>query len=229
MMRSLITGVILNLFLTAGAFSAQFSSDMVMESMAGTSRGKIYFKDDNTSRTEMMGMISIFKRPLVYQLFPQTQKYVVTNIEEISKKNPGADAASFREWIHKNKMKKVGSETVQGYQCDIFEGDVSVADDQPPVHMKIWHTPKLGYPLRQESALPPPAGNISSRLENIRVENQPEDLFKIPAGYVKAKSMEEAMGFGGMPQMGQGPKGQAPSQKELEKMMKEIMKNMPQE
>ena len=56
----------------------------------------------------MMGVISIFKRPRIYQLFPDTQKYVVMNVDEISKKNPAADAANFKEWIKKNNFKKNG-------------------------------------------------------------------------------------------------------------------------
>jgi hypothetical protein len=226
MIRSLISAVILSLFLATGAISAEFSADMVMEGMGGTNSGKIYFKSDDMSRTEMMGMISIFKRPLKYQLFPDTQKYVVQNIDEVSKKNPAADAANFKQWIDKNNLKKTGSETVQGYKCDIFEGDVKFVADQPPVHMKIWHTRKLGYPVRQESTLPPPAGNISSHLENIKLASQDSSLFEIPAGYAQAKDVQEAMGLGAMPSFGDGGKGQAPSQEEVQKMMKEMMKRM---
>jgi outer membrane lipoprotein-sorting protein len=226
MVRSLISAVILSLFLSTGAIAAEFSADVVTESMAGTSSGKIYFKNDDISRTEMMGMISIFKRPLIYQLFANTQKYVVRNTEEAGKKNPVADAANFREWIDNNNMKKVGSETRQGYRCDIFEGDVKVADDQPPVHMKVWHTQKLGYPLRQESTLPPPVGNVSSHLENIQIGSQAGSLFEVPAGYTQAKDVQEAMGVGAMPSLGDSGRGQAPSQEEIQKMMKEMMKRM---
>jgi len=226
MIRSLILAVILNLSMPAWALSAEFSADMVMESMGGSNPGKIYFKNEDVSRTEMMGIISIFKRPLIYQLFPDTQKYVVMNIDEISKNNPAADAASFKEWIKKNKLKKTGSEKLQGYPCEIFEGDVTIDEAQPAVHMKIWHTPKLDYPLRQESTLPPPIGNMSSHLENIQLASQPGSLFEVPSGYSQAKDMQEAMGAGGMPSFGDGGKGRAPSREEMEKMMKEMMKKM---
>jgi len=229
MMRSLILGGILTLFLATGAVCAEFSADTVMKSIAGTNTGKIYFKNDDISRTELMGMISIFKRPSMYQLFPDSRKYTVTDITEISKKNPAADAASFREWIENNKMKKVGSETVQGYKCDVFEGDVTVAQDEPPVHMKVWYTSKLGYPLRQEVALSPPAGNVSSHLENITLGTQDSSLFEIPAEYSQAKDIQEAVGLGGMPSLGDSGKGQQPSQEDMQKMMKEMMKKMGKE
>ncbi len=229
MIRSLISAIALSLFLATGAISAEFSADMVMESMAGTSSGKIYFKNDDTSRTEMMGTISIMKRPHIYQLFTDTQKYVVQNMDDMKKKNPALDAANLKEWIDKNKLKKTGSEELQGYRCDIFEGDVKFADDQPPVHMRIWHTPKLGYPLRHESVLPSPMGNVSTHLENIQLGSQPDSLFEIPDGYSQAKNAQEAMGVGGMPSMGDGGKGQAPSQEDMQKMIKEMMKKMGKE
>lgn len=224
MIRSLISGVALSLLLTTGAISAEFSADTVMESITGTTSGKIYFKDDDTSRTEMMGTIAIMKRPHIYQLFTDTQKYVVQHMDDMKKKNPDLNAANLKEWIDKNKLKKTGSEKLQGYACDIYEGDVKFSEDDPPVHVKIWHTPKLGYPLRHESDLPPPVGKVITHLENIRLGSQPGSLFEIPAGYSQAKNAQEAMGLGGMPSFGGAGKGQAPSQEEIEKMMKEMMK-----
>lgn len=110
-------------FMATGAFSAEFSADRLMQSVGGTHSGKLYFKSEDINRTEMMGIISIFKRPMPYQLFPDTQKYVVMNIDDLSKNNPAADAANFKEWIENNNLKKTGTETLEGYKCDIFEGD----------------------------------------------------------------------------------------------------------
>ncbi|MCF8143083.1 MAG: DUF4412 domain-containing protein [Deltaproteobacteria bacterium] len=226
MIRPLITAFILSLCMATGAISAEFSADLLMQSVGGTHSGKLYFKNEDLNRIEMMGIISISKRPMTYQLFPDTKKYVVTNIDEISKNNPAADAANFKEWIENNNLKKTGTDTLEGYKCDIFEGDVKLDDDQPPVHMKIWHTPELGYPIRQESTLPQPVGKISSHLKNIQLESQAGSLFEIPAGYSQAKDVQEAMG---MPSFGDGGKGQAPSQEEMQKMMKDMMKKMGQE
>ena len=226
MMRSVLSAVLLCLFLASVAMSAEFSADMVMDGMGGTNSGKLYFKNDDISRTEMMGMISITKRPMIYQLFEDTKKYVVTNIDEAKDKNPMADVGSFEEWIKKNKLRKVGTETLEGYRCDIFEGDVKFSEEHDPVHMKVWYNKKLGYPLKHESTLPQVGGKIVSYLKNIRLEKQPDSLFDIPAGYSEAKNMQEAMGMGGMPSMGQGGNGQAPSQEDMEKMMKEMMKRM---
>jgi len=220
----MIWAAALSLLLATNAISAEFSADIVMESMAGKNSGKIYFKNDNTTRTEMMGTIAIMKRPYIYQMFTETRKYVVQNIDEMKQKNLALDAANLKEWIEKNKLKKTGSETLQGYRCDIYEGDVKYSDEDPPVHVKMWHTPKLGYPLRHESVLPPPVGTVSSRLENIQLGSQPDSLFKVPDGYAEAKSAHEAMGMGSMPSLEGAGKGKAPSREDVEKMMKEMMK-----
>lgn len=227
MIRSIIWAGILSVSLTTGAVGAEFSADMVMESTAGKNPGKVYFKNDNTSRTEVMGTIAIMKRPHIYQLFTETKKYVIQNMDDLKKKNPAMDAANLKEWIEKNQLQKVGSEKIQGYTCDVYEGEMKYDETTPPFPVKIWHTPKLGYPLRHESILPPPMGKVTMHLEHIRLGPQPASLFEIPAGYAEAKSVEEAMGLEGMPSLG-SEKGDAPSREEMEKMMKETMKKMKQ-
>jgi hypothetical protein len=226
MLRSVISAVVVSLVLVSGAMSAEFSADMMVTSMGRTSSGKLYVKNDHVSRTEMMGTISISKRPMVYQLFADTKKYVVTDLDAMKQKNLLADMKNFEDWLKKNNFRKVGSETVSGYRCDVFEGEVALAGGQDPVPMKIWYTPKLGYPVRQESNIPPPVGNIVTSLENIQVGQQADSLFEIPSDYTEAKSMQEAMGMGDMPSMGQGGQGQTPSQEDMQKMMKEMMKRM---
>lgn len=74
MIRSLISAALLSLLLVTGANCAEFSADLFTQTVGGTDKGKIYFRNENISRTEMMGMISIMKRPLIYQLFTDTQK-----------------------------------------------------------------------------------------------------------------------------------------------------------
>ncbi len=226
MVKSVIAAIALALFLPGGAMSAEFSADMAMETFAGANIGKVYFKTPDVSRTEMMGTISIIKRPIMYQLFPDTKMYVVQNLDDIKKDNPMADASSFKEWMQNNNLKKTGSETVQGYECEIFEGDLKVDEEQPPAHLKLWYSKKLDYPIKQEIELPPPAGKMTYRLENINVASQPDSLFDIPNGYTETKNYQEAMGMGAMPSFGGGEQDAMPSQEEIEKMMQEMMKQM---
>ncbi|MEA3491125.1 MAG: hypothetical protein U9R27_04420 [Campylobacterota bacterium] len=173
----------------------EFSADEVT-AMAGGVKGKIYYKNSTTRRNESMGMIMILKYPSMYQIFTNTKKYIALDMEEeLNKsKNPMA-GLSFEEIVKKNDMKKVGSETIQDFDCIIYEGDFALSEKIPPMHMKIWYSQKLEYALKVDMTLPAPMGTISSHIENIKVEKQADALFEIPSGYTKVDTIQEAMGI----------------------------------
>ena len=240
-MKKLTLTLLILLIGTLGtsAFAEEFSADVISQLPTGKSVGKLYFKNGDMSRNEMMGMVTITKRPLVYQIFSNTKKYHVSNIDDLKKENVMADAGDFKSWIKKNNMKKVGTELISGYKCQIFEGDIKDERSQFSPHMKLWLSKKMNYPIKSEITLPAPMGKVTTYLENITVGNQPESLFSIPAGYAEAKTMQEAMG---MPDMGSSMKGidtglnspagnPLPSPEERDEMMKkmqEMMKQMQQ-
>ena len=187
---------ILALFFTIASttVAAEFSADEIT-TMAGNIEGKIYYKNSDTHRNESMGMIRIIKLPFVYQLFTDTKKYTVSNINDLASKSPMANV-SFEDMIKKNNMQKVGTDTIQSFKCDIYEGDITFTKNQPPMHMKIWYSKKLEYAIKTSMTLPAPMGTVSSHLENIRIGKQPDNLFEIPPGYSKVESIQEAMGIG---------------------------------
>jgi len=226
--------------LATGIFAQEFSADMITQMATGNISGKIYFKNPDVTRNEMMGMISITKSPMVYQIFASTKKYHVTNIDEIKDENPMADAGDFKSWIKENDMKKTGKESISGYKCQIYEGNLDAEQSQQPTHMKLWYSKKLNYPVKTEITLPPPMGKMLSYLENIKPGKLPDSLFAIPDGYTKAASMEEAMGIpdfgalmnnmqpggGGKPAQNKIPSGE--DMDEMMNKMQEMMKQMQQ-
>lgn len=240
-MKKLTLTLLILLIVTLGksTFAKEFSADVISQLPAGKSTGKLYFKNGDISRNEMMGMVTIMKRPLVYQIFSNTKKFYVSNIDDLKEKNVMADASDFNSWIKKNNMKKVGTESIAGYKCEIYEGDIKDERSQFSPHIKLWFSKKMNYPIKSEISLPAPMGKVTTHLENITVGNQPESLFSIPSGYVEAKTMQEAMG---MPNMGSFMKGidtganplegnKMPSPEERDEMMKkmqEMMKQMQQ-
>ncbi|MDM8538931.1 DUF4412 domain-containing protein [Desulfobacterales bacterium HSG17] len=229
-MKSFIITIVFCLTITFAA-AAEFSADMITEMAGVKDRGRIYYKNVDISRIEVMGgIINISKRPLVYQLFSDTKKYYITDIRE-NKKNTMADVRTIKEWIEKNELKKTGTKKISGFDCSIYEGKVKYAQDQPPVPSKIWFSENLEYPVRTESTLSQPMGTIVNYLENIKPGKQAADKFEIPSGYKKAKSIEEAMGMmniNAAPPLRKssnnaGPQ-KMPSQKDMEKMMKQMQK-----
>ena len=195
MKKIVFTVLALYFALISTTMAVEFSADEVTE-ITGGMKGKIYYKNPKTRRNEIMGMIMILKYPSMYQIFSNTKKYIVLNMEETlnKSKNPMA-GLSFDEIIKKNNMKKVGIETFQNFDCIIYEGDFVFSKEVPSMHMKIWYSEKLEYSLKMDMELPAPMGTMSSHLENIKVEKQPDALFKIPSGYTKANSIQEAMGM----------------------------------
>jgi hypothetical protein len=241
MKKSILTLLIFVIVtLTTSAFAVEFSADVITQLSTGKTikTGKIYFKDANISRNEMTGMITIRKRPLVYQLFSKTKKYYVTNIDNLKKKDVMANIDDFDSWIKENNMKKVGKETLAGYKCKIYEGDIKSEQSKFSPHIKLWMSKKLNYPLKTEVILPPPMGTFITYLENITVGRQDKSLFTVPSDYVEAKTMQEAMGMPDIGALMQGmssshsPAGnQMPSPQEQEEMMKkmqEMMKSLQQ-
>ncbi len=214
----------------APVHAESFSADIVTEMDSGNVTGKLYFKNSEVTRTEMMGMINIIKYPQMYQLFSGTKKYHVSDVTDLDTEDPMAGVSDFDAWAKENDLEKTGTESIEGFACDIYEGAIEVDEETgETAPVKIWLSRKLQYPLKTETLMPSPVGRVQSHVKNIKTGNQPEHLFDIPDGYTRSATMEQAMG---MPAMGQFSEGQMPSAEQMDEMMKQVqdmMKNMQQE
>ena len=210
-MKRFVSAAVMGCFLfLSPAFAAEFSADLTTEMVGMTMPGKIYFKDAKTSRTEMsmmsMTVITIIKHPAAYMLYPATNKYVVTDLEEMKTQSPLAGVDDLDAWLLKNNFRKTGAEKLQGFECLIYEGNIdtdSAGEGMPAsIPLKLWYSRELGCPIRTESAVGP-MGMMTTALENITMGSQPATLFGIPPGYTEAQSPQEAMGAGMMGGFGQ--------------------------
>lgn len=231
MKRIALTFFVLCFAMIATASAVEFSADTVTEVMGMKTNGKIYFKNYKTQRTDMdmMGikMTQIVKYPKSYQIFTDTKKYVVSDIEEMKKQNPMVGVDSFEEFIKINNFKKAGTETVEGYKCVIYEGNVTLAEGQPATSMKLWYSSKLDYPVKSEVTMPAPmSGKVTGVAKNIKTDKQPNGLFEIPSGYSEAKNTQEAMGMGGFGMPTSGGSGEMPSREDMQEMMKSAQEMM---
>jgi len=235
--KTVLTLIVAALFFSGSFFfrpvtghAEEFSADIVTDMPTGSVNGKIYFKNNQLNRSDMMGMINIVKYPEVYQIFTGTKKFHVSNVTELEADDPMAGVTDFEAWARENDLKKTGAESIEGFACDIFEGTVDIDEDSgETAPMKIWLSRKLQYPLKTETMMPEPVGRVVSLVKNIKTGTQPAHLFEIPAGYTRADSMEQAMG---MPDMSRFSDGQMPSAEQMGEMMKQVqdmMKNMQQE
>jgi outer membrane lipoprotein-sorting protein len=238
MLKKTVLTLIVAALLSSGSFfslparvhAEEFSADIVTEMQTGSVNGKMYFKNTRVNRNEIMGMINIMKYPQVYQLFTGTKKYHVSDVTELETDGPMAGVADFEIWAKENNLQKTGTESIEGFACDIYEGTIEVDEETgETAPMKIWLSRKLQYPLKSETVMPDPVGRVVSLVKNIKTGKQPDHLFEIPEGYTRAASMEQAMG---MPDMSQFSEEKMPSAEQMDEMMKqvqEMMKNMKQE
>lgn len=235
--KTALTRIFFILFFSGSVFfqtfmvhAQEFSGDTVTDMHTGSVNGKIYFKNTQMNRNDMMGMITIVNYPDVYQLFKGTKKYHVTTVTELETDDPMAGVTDFEAWAKQNDFKKTGTESIEEFACDIYEGTIEIDQDTgEKVPLKIWLSSKLEYPLKTETLMPQPVGRVLSVVKNIKTGKQPAHLFEIPEGYTQAPTMEQAMG---MPDMSQFSEGQMPTGEQMENMMKqvqEMMKNMQQQ
>lgn len=227
-MKNMFFSALLLLIFTSMAVGAEFSADMITHTPMGKESGKIYHKNSDISRTEIMGMTNIMKYPQVYQLVDETKKYVVTDLDELSKEHPATGIRDFDQFVKENNFRKSGTENLQGYRCEIYEGEVKFSSeaghDSMSIFMKLWYSRELDYPLKTESTLPPPmGGKVVSYLENITRGKQPDSLFEIPPDYTRVQSIQEAMGMPDIPSI-----GEMPSPEQMEDMMEMMQKMMDQ-
>lgn len=89
--------------------------------------------------------------------------------------------------------KKLGSETVAGIDCDVYE----ITDPELGGKAKIWYSPKLNFPVKMVSETP--QGPMTQTLSNIKEGAAKAEMFDKPAGWQEMDvppGMAEAMGKG---------------------------------
>lgn len=99
------------------------------------------------------------------------------------------------------EFKFVAMEELNGRRVEKW-GLVVTMPGQPETRTSQWFDPELEFAVRQEFP-----GGMVSELKNIRVGKQPDDLFKIPAGYER---MTVPQGTPGQPGLRQRPPGPQP-------------------
>ncbi len=172
---------------TAGG-APSFSADMVMMLPHGALEGRIYRRDADTLRTEMMGRIFIKAGDAVYIVSRETRRYATLSVAEMERQNPIAEMNDFRTWIQANNGQKVGTETLMGYDCEVYEAQARLRPAMPRTDTKIWYARQLAFPIKSESATGGPLGTVTMSLRNITVGTLSDDLFAPPEGYTRASS-----------------------------------------
>ncbi|MEY6432107.1 hypothetical protein ABC977_06740 [Thioalkalicoccus limnaeus] len=231
MMRRLVVIACACLALAAGAQATEFSADEVASFQGDRESGRLYVKSPAVTRSESMGMITINKYPFIYQLFEDTKRYVVTNVEESSSGASGElrpwESGDFQSWVAAQGLTEQGAEKIQGFDTRIYQGEVVLEAGLPPMPIKVWYAQRLDYPVRHEVTVPANAHmglgveTVTVQLENIEIGPQPDQLFELPDGYTEVASLHEAMGLSEM-LPGMFDDGSGPSAEQMEEMLRQL-------
>jgi hypothetical protein len=179
-----LLGVVLGtiLLLWAGlAQAAEFSATMVTKAGGMEIPGKVYVKGDKI-RNDIQASghpVTNIMRPdkkLVWIIMPQQNMYMEMPINQETQQK----MMSLTE-KQKAKMKKVGSETINGYNCDKYETTM----DNQGKSMKVytWVATDLGVPIKVVSE----DGSFSMEYQDIKTGDVADSLFEAPQGYKKMK------------------------------------------
>jgi hypothetical protein len=179
-----LLGVILGtiLLLWAGlAQAAEFSATMVTKAGGMEIPGKVYVKGDKI-RNDIQASghpVTNIMRPdkkLVWIIMPQQKMYMEMPINQETQQK----MMSLTE-KQKAKMKKVGSETVNGYNCDKYETTMDYQGK--PMKVYTWVATDLGMPIKVVSE----DGSFSMEYQDIKTGDVADSLFEAPQGYKKMK------------------------------------------
>jgi hypothetical protein len=183
MIKKFVLLVLLGLAFFAGTAFAMpdFSGDFVMKSKAMKGRNtiaKIYYTA-NKWRTDInfsgvsMSMIYRADKKVSWSIMPQSRTFVENALDPQSSMSfSDAEKAGITR-------KKIGSEAVNGVNCDKYEISYKVGATTHKAFQWISNDNKIA--IKNEAA----DGSWENEINNIKVGPQPASLFEIPAGYKK--------------------------------------------
>jgi uncharacterized protein DUF4412 len=159
--------------------AAEFTATMVTKAGGVEIPGKIYVKE-NKVRNEVQagGQSSIhILRPdkkVVWIIMPQQKAYVEMPITHTAQQKMLPLTED-----QKAKMKKVGTETINGYACDKYE--TTMSHQGKPMQVFTWVATDLGVPIKIVSE----DGSFSMEYKDIKPGQVADSLFDVPQDYKK--------------------------------------------
>jgi Domain of unknown function (DUF4412) len=170
--------IVLFVLLLAGtAFALEFSADTVMTSRGVKTNGKIYFKGDSfrmdMTSPRAMTTITRLDKKVVWSIMPEQKMYMEIPF------NPK------REPIVKDKVqgeierKLLGAEGVDGHPAKKYLVTYKSGGEKTQIYQ--WIATDINFPVKSEAL----DGSWTQEYKNIKLGNQPDSLFKVPAGYKK--------------------------------------------
>ena len=179
--RCLLWVVVGTIFLLSASLAqaAEFSAKVITKAGGMEIPGKMYIKGEKArNEVQMAGHSTVqIMRPdkkVVWVIMPQQKAYMEMSFT----KDHEQKMLKISEQAKAN-MKKIGTETVNGYECDKYE--TTMGPEGKSQKQYIWVAPKLGVPIKMVSE----DGSFSLEYKDIKPEKLEDSLFELPKGYRK--------------------------------------------
>ena len=186
---TILCAVLFAVISAAPCFALELSADMVSKAGKGKeSSSKVYMKE-NKFRMEMKGANSYsIVRPdknVMWMVTPGQKMYMEMKVDP--KQNPKVEEKVKGEI----SRKLVGSETIDGHPTKKYEVTYKETNKEQKVYQ--WFATDIKFGIKTAAI----DGSWSTEYRNIKMSNQPDSLFEVPAGYQKM-NMPNVPGMGGM-------------------------------
>ncbi len=161
------------------AQAAEFSVTMVSQAHGQSMQGKVFFKGDKMRNEMNMGgetNITITRpdKKIVWVIMPQKKMYM-----EMPLTDQMHQKMMMKEPSDRAKMKHLGAETINGFDCDKYE--ISTEYNGKTLKQTAWIAKKLGMPIKSVSA----DGSMTMEYRDIKVGGVADSVFELPTGYQK--------------------------------------------
>jgi hypothetical protein len=179
-MKLFITTFSLTLLFSFACF-AQFTADMVITESGVTKTNKFYSENQfyrmDIEEQGQEGYVIVNRNEGVTKVvMPAEQMYM-----EMSSSGMQSMSNDVFQSIEKQKEQYetnlVGTETINGYDCEIFEVIIDGS-----VVSKYWQSPDIEYPIKVISGA---NSDMVMELKNIAEGDVDDSMFQIPDGYTK--------------------------------------------
>jgi outer membrane lipoprotein-sorting protein len=174
----LLWALVLSFSLVSLAWAAEFSALVVNKIANHEMQGKIYIKGDRArleSSTPLGSVISILRldKKAMWMLMAGQKTYMEMPLDK------EAYAKALNIPTDEASMKRLGTETINGFDTDKYETPVKTGGQEMKTTM--WISKKLGVPLKIESA----NKSFIQEYKDIKEGGVDDALFELPAGYKK--------------------------------------------
>jgi outer membrane lipoprotein-sorting protein len=161
--------------------AAEMSADVITTAEGQTMHGKIFMKGDKIRNEFQAGgqtQVSILRpdQKKVWLLMPAEKMYMEMPITEETQ-----EKMLIKKPEEQAKMKLVGTETVNGFECEKYEYEVTAPHKNQAVKHFVWIAKKLQMPIKAMAA----DGSFSMEYQNIKMGGVADSLFEVTQGYQK--------------------------------------------